>query len=98
MKVTLVHIYVKKEFSEQFLVETEKLHDLSLKEEGVLCYNVIQDELDNSKFVIYEGYTSDEAEEAHKNAEHTSNWRKTVAPWLAYARVHIKHQLLFPKA
>lgn len=98
MKVTLVHIYVKKEFVDQFLIETEKLHELSLKEDGVVYYNLIQDELDNSKFVLCEGYTDDEAEEMHKNAEHTSQWRKTVAPWLAYARVHIKHKLLFPKA
>lgn len=97
MKVTLVHIYIKKECIDQFLAELEILHNLSLQEEGVIAYDIIQDELDKGKFVIIETYTNDEAEELHRNAEHTSAWRKKAAPWLAYARVHIKHQVIFPK-
>jgi (4S)-4-hydroxy-5-phosphonooxypentane-2,3-dione isomerase len=96
MIVTLVHVFVKPEFVEQFIEATEENHLQSTQEPGNLRFDILQDASDSSKFVLYEAYQSDHAVAAHKETLHYLKWRDTVAPWMSKPREGVKHRLLFP--
>jgi len=96
MITTIVHVYVKSEFIEEFIDATYRNHDNSVKEPGNVCFDVLQDEQDPEKFVLYEAYKSEEAAAAHKETMHYLEWRDSVAPWMARPREGIRHKLLFP--
>jgi (4S)-4-hydroxy-5-phosphonooxypentane-2,3-dione isomerase len=96
MIVTIVHIWVKPEFIDEFTSATRKNHERSISEKGNFRFDVLQDAADPAKFVLYEAYESEVASAAHKETAHYLNWRDEVAPWMARAREGIKHEMLFP--
>jgi autoinducer 2-degrading protein len=96
MIVTFVHVYVKTEFVNAFIDATRENHESSIKESGNLRFDILQDAQDQSKFVLYEAYNSDEAVAAHKETSHYLKWRDTVAPWMSKPREGVKHKLLYP--
>lgn len=61
MKVIIVHIEVKPEFREDFIKETEFAQHKTLDEPGAIEYQICQDENDQNKFVLFEGYTDEAA-------------------------------------
>lgn len=97
MTVTLVYVQVKPEFVEQFIDATRENHENSVKEEGNLRFDILQDANDPSKFVFYEVYETEQAALAHKETAHYLKWRDTVAPWMSKPREGVKHKLLFPQ-
>jgi autoinducer 2-degrading protein len=97
MIVTLVHVWVKHEYIDEFIKASTENHQNSVKEPGNLRFDLIQDANDASKFVIYEAYESDVAAAAHKETEHYKKWRDTVADWMAQPRKGEKHIILAPK-
>ncbi len=98
MPVTLVHVYVKPEFVTAFIEATRRNHELSVKEQGNLRFDILQDVTDPGKFVLYEAYDTEQSVAAHKETPHYFAWRDTVAPWMAKPREGIKHKLLFPQS
>lgn len=96
MSVTLVHVYVKPDFVEQFIQVTRENHEQSVKEQGNLRFDILQDAQDKGKFVLYEAYTDEKAAAAHKETPHYLLWRDTVAPWMDRPREGVKHKLLYP--
>ena len=96
MIVTIVHVYVKPEFVEKFITATQQNHEQSVKEDGNLRFDILQDAQDPNKFVLYEAYASEQAVLAHKEKPHYFQWRDTVAPWMAKPREGVKHKMLFP--
>ena len=97
MIATLVHVQVKTEFIEQFIEATAVNHIHSIKENGNLRFDVLQDTADPSKFVLYEAYDTQEAVNAHKETVHYKLWRDTVASYMAKPREGVKHHILYPK-
>jgi autoinducer 2-degrading protein len=97
MIATLVHVYVKPEFINSFIVATAINHELSTKEKGNLRFDILQDASDPSIFLLYEAYDSQEAVNAHKETQHYKNWRDTVADFMAKPREGVKHHILYPK-
>ena len=96
MIVTLVHVWVKEDYIEDFREASIKNHRESIKEPGNLRFDVLQDANDPSKFVLYEAYESEEASAAHKETPHYLEWRETVAEWMAEPREGIAYKGLFP--
>ncbi len=96
MIVTFVHIWVKGGHIEDFKKASIANHMESIKEPGNLRFDVLQDDADPSKFVLYEAYESEEASAEHKNTAHYLTWRETVAGWMAQPRQGIKHKILAP--
>lgn len=96
MFVTIVHVYVKPEFTEQFIEATAENHRNSVREPGNLRFDILRDDTDPNKFVLYEAYDSAQAVAAHKETMHYLEWRDTVAPWMAKPREGIKHTMLYP--
>jgi len=96
MITTIVHVYVKPEFTEAFIKATRINHENSILEPGNLRFDILQDAEDKNKFVLYEAYASEQHAAAHKETAHYLVWRDAVAPWMAQPRHGIKHTLLFP--
>ena len=97
MIVTIVHVWVSPQFVDMFIEATKENHESSIKEPGNFRFDVLQDDKDPSKFVLYEAYESDSAAAAHKETLHYLKWRDTVAPWMMKPREGVKHSMLFPK-
>ncbi len=69
----------------------------SLTEEGVLRFDVLQDQADPSHVVLNEVYTGPEAAAAHKETAHYATWRDAVADMMAAPRESTKFQTVFPE-
>ncbi len=98
MFATLVHVYVNSDRIADFIEATRLNHEQSIKEPGNLRFDVLQDDSDPSKFILYEVYATQEAVNAHKETPHYLQWRDTVALWMSKPREGRKHTLLFPAA
>jgi autoinducer 2-degrading protein len=96
MIVTLVHVFVKPPFIDAFIEATRINHENSVKEPGNLRFDILQDDQNPGKFILYEAYANAEAVAAHKETSHYFTWRDTVAPWMEKPREGVKHKLLFP--
>jgi (4S)-4-hydroxy-5-phosphonooxypentane-2,3-dione isomerase len=96
MIATLVHVWVKPECLDHFIVETVKNHNESIKEPGNLRFDVLQDANDPLKFTLYEAYESEQAAQAHKSTAHYAAWRDAVASFMAKPREGVKHNIVCP--
>jgi autoinducer 2-degrading protein len=96
MIVTIVHIWVKKAYLQDFIEASYKNHKQSVKEPGNLRFDILRDTTDPSKFTFYEAYDSEESAAAHKNTAHYLQWKETVANWMEKPRAGIRHQILYP--
>jgi len=92
-----VHVYVRPEYVDQFILATQENHDASIKEPGNLRFDVLQEPGNVGKFVLYEAYASEEANAKHKETAHYLKWRDLVAPMMAKPREGIKHAILYPQ-
>lgn len=86
MIATLVFVDVKPENIEDFRAITVYNHDNTRKEAGNVRFDVLQDNNDPTKFVLYEVFEDANAAAHHKTTEHYNRWRETVAPYMASPR------------
>ncbi len=96
MIVTCVHVWVKEQFIQDFITETVKNHNESIKEPGNLRFDFLQDEQQPNKFLIYEAYESEDYAKAHKETNHYKVWRQAVADWMAQPREGIRYHVIQP--
>ena len=97
MLIVHVHVSVKSQFVEDFKKATVENASNSIKEAGVLRFDVIQQEDDHTRFVLVEVYKNAEASAAHKETAHYAKWRDTVAEMMAEPRQGIKYVSIFPE-
>ncbi len=97
MLIVHVHVNVKSQFVEDFKKATIENASNSIKEAGVLRFDVIQQEDDPTRFVLVEIYKNAEASAAHKETAHYAKWRDTVAEMMAVPRQGIKYVSIFPE-
>jgi autoinducer 2-degrading protein len=96
MIVTLVHVWVKESFIEDFIAATFENHKQSIKEPGNLRFDILRDTENPTKFVFYEAFETEEAIAMHKKTDHYLKWRDTVADWMSQSRQGIKHTVVYP--
>ena len=96
MIATIVHIWVKKEYIDDFIGISEENHRNSVMEPGNLRFDILQDASDPGKFTFYEAYLSEDDVAAHKLTSHYLKWKKTVQEWMERPRQGIKHHILYP--
>lgn len=93
-----VHVHVQPDAVAAFLDATRKNAEASLREPGVLRFDVVQDLSDPTRFVLVEVYRDQAAPAAHKQTAHYQTWRDTVAPMMAEPRASTKYRACFPDA
>ena len=97
MLIVHVHVYVKSESVEPFKNATLANARASLKEPGVIRFDVVQQQNDPSRFVFVEVYRDAAAAAAHKETPHYPVWRDTVGPMMAEPRRSVKFNNVFPE-
>ncbi|MGB9621074.1 MAG: antibiotic biosynthesis monooxygenase [Brevinematia bacterium] len=96
MIVTIVNVWVKSEFREEFIKATIENHKNSIKEPGNLRFDFLQSKEDPNYFVLYEAYDSEESAKAHKETQHYKKWKETVEPFMAKPRQGISFSVVEP--
>ena len=96
MIVNIVNVYVKSEFLEDFKKATHDNHMNSIRETGNFRFDVLQDGIDPTHFILYEAFESQGAIEFHRETAHYFRWRDTVAPWMDKPRNGARYEMLFP--
>jgi quinol monooxygenase YgiN len=96
MLIVHVHTRVKPEFIEAFKRATIENARASLKEPGVVRFDVIQQVDDPARFILVEVYRTSEAAGQHKETAHYQVWRDAVAPMMAEPRTSVKYSAFFP--
>ena len=96
MIVTCVYVHVKPEAVESFIKATTANHLESTKEPGNLRFDLIQQSEDQTRFMIYEAYESEEAAKAHKETTHYLKWRSAVEEYMARPRLGVKYNIIEP--
>lgn len=97
MLIVHVYVHVKPEFIESFKKATLMNAQSSLKEPGVVRFDVIQQQEVPARFVLVEVYHDAAAAATHKETPHYPVWRDTVAPMMAEARHSVKFNNVFPE-
>jgi quinol monooxygenase YgiN len=97
MLVVFVHAKVHAHSVEAFRDATLENARASLKEPGVVRFDVIQQLDDATRFVLCEVYRDEAAPAAHKATQHYEKWRDTVAPMMAEPRTSAKYSALYPE-
>lgn len=96
MLVVHVHVHVKPECIDAFKAATLANARESLKEPGVVRFDVVQQHDAPTRFVLIEVYRDAEAAAAHKETQHYPAWRDAVAPMMAEPRQSVKFSNVFP--
>ncbi len=96
MIVTCVHINVKPDMINSFITATAANHKQSVREPGNLRFDLIQQTDDQTKFMIYEAYESEDAAADHKKTPHYIKWRDEVKDYMAEPRQGIRYKIIEP--
>ena len=96
MNIVLVHVHVKLEMDDAFKQASIENASLSVKEEGIERFDVIQQNDDPARFILVEVYKTADAPAAHKETAHYLKWRDTVADMMAEPRQGIKYGNIYP--
>jgi quinol monooxygenase YgiN len=96
MLVVLVHVHVKPELMEDFRRASLENASKSIKEPGIVRFDVIQQADDPTRFVLVEVYRTPEDPVRHKETSHYQTWRDKVQNMMAEPRKSIKYTNVFP--
>lgn len=96
MLIVHVQVQVKAEGVEEFRQATLENANASIREPGVVRFDVIQSLEDPTRFVFVEIYRDEQAPALHKQTPHYAKWRDAVADLMAGPRTSIKYRAVFP--
>jgi (4S)-4-hydroxy-5-phosphonooxypentane-2,3-dione isomerase len=97
MLIVHVFVHVKDEAVEPFRAATLENARASVKEPGVVRFDVIQELEDPGRFVLVEIYRTTDDPARHKETPHYARWRDAVEPMMAEPRRSVKYRPLFPE-
>ncbi|MDR2171061.1 MAG: antibiotic biosynthesis monooxygenase [Planctomycetaceae bacterium] len=95
MFIYVVNINVLPEFIENFKTESIENAKNTVKEPKNIRFDVLQQDNDPTKFVLYEVYTDESGLEEHKQTKHYNKWKTNVDPMMAEKRNATKLNELF---
>ncbi len=95
MYVVAVTVFVRPEFSRQFLDATLDNARHTRREAGNVRFDVLGAEDDANRFLLYEVYRTKEDFASHQQTHHYLTWKQTVADWMAQPRQGIKHRAIW---
>lgn len=96
MLVVHVHAHVKPECVESFKRVTIGNASDSVREPGIVRFDVIQQTDDPTRFILAEIYRDEQATVKHKETAHYASWRDTVAGMMAEPRTSVRFANVFP--
>ena len=97
MLIFHVFVHVKPEAVDGFIAITRENARNSVREPGVVRFDVIQQEDDPTRFVLVEVYRRPDDPARHKETAHYAAWREAAEPMMAEPRRSVKYRALFPE-
>jgi (4S)-4-hydroxy-5-phosphonooxypentane-2,3-dione isomerase len=97
MLIVHVFVHVKAESVDAFRAATLENARNSVKEPGIVRFDVVQQDDDPTQFVLMEIYRTADAPAQHKETAHYAVWRDAVAPMMAEPRRSVKYREIFPE-
>ena len=96
MFVVQVHVLVK-DYRIQDFIDATRINAInSIKEPGVIKFDVLQQLDAPDRFILYEYYRTDLDAAKHKDTEHYRVWRGKVESMMAEPRLSVKYRNIFP--
>jgi autoinducer 2-degrading protein len=96
MFVVCVSVHVKEGQVERFTEAILENARNTRAEPGNVRFDVLQQEQDPARFMLYEAYRTPDDFAAHQRTPHYLKFKELVADWMAEPRVGVKHRSLFP--
>lgn len=96
MLIVHVHVKVKPESVAEFRQATIENARHSIQEPGIARFDVVQQQDDETRFVLVEVYRTPDAPVAHRATAHYAKWRDTVEPMMAEPRQRATYDAVFP--
>ncbi|HKG92032.1 MAG TPA: putative quinol monooxygenase [Gemmatimonadaceae bacterium] len=98
MLIVHVFVHVKPDSVQAFTAATLDNARHSLREPGVVRFDVVQQEDDPTRFVLVEIYRTPEDPARHKQTAHYAAWRDAVEPMMAEPRRSVKYRPVAPES
>jgi autoinducer 2-degrading protein len=96
MLVAIINVHVKSDFIEEFKAASLDNASNSVKEPGVIRFDVYQQSDDPSRYTLVEIYKTDEDVSRHRETGHYVRWRDTVASMMVEPRTRTTHRVVYP--
>lgn len=96
MIVRIIRVYVKPEHVEEFERETTLNHEGSIREAGVLRFDVLRMPDGPGEYVLYEAYRDEQATIDHKATAHYARWKERVAGMMDRDRESESFEVVVP--
>ena len=97
MLIVHVFVHVKADSVDAFAAATLENARNSIREPGVVRFDVVQQEDDPTRFLLIEIYRTPQDPARHKETAHYATWRDAVEPMMAEPRRSVKYRALFPE-
>jgi quinol monooxygenase YgiN len=94
--IVQVQVHVKPEAVAAFRTATLANAQASVKEPGILRFDVLQSSEDPTRFSLIEVYKHPGDQAAHRETAHYLTWRDAVADLIAEPRTAVKYTNVFP--
>lgn len=89
--VTFVHVHVVPGAEDAFLEASRMNAANSRQEAGVTRFDVVQQVEDPTRFMLIEGYVSEDAVTSHRATAHYAAWRAAVDDLMAEQRYAVRY-------
>lgn len=96
MHIVHVFIHVKEDCLDDFRAATIDNASNSIKEPGVVRFDVMQQKDDLTRFVLVEVYRKESDTTAHKETDHYKRWQAAVEPMLISERTRMFYTNVYP--
>lgn len=97
MYIVHVSIKVKEKNICEFKEATIQNAKNSMKEEGVLRFDVLQQQDNPSMFMLTEVYKNPSNQLKHRETNHYKFWRSTILDWLQEPYTVIEYDFIYPE-
>ena len=96
MLIVHVFVHVRPESADAFLAASLANAQESVREPGVVRFEVLRQADDPTRFVLVEVYRTPDDPASHKATSHYATWRDAVEPMMAEPRRSVKYDAMFP--
>ena len=97
MHIIHVFVHVNLESVDAFTAATLENARNSIREPGVVRFDVVRQEDDPTRFVLIEIYRTADDPARHKATAHYAVWRDAVEPMMAEPRRSVRYHEIFPE-
>ncbi len=96
MIIVQVYIHVKPDQLDAFKAATLENARNSVQDPGCARFDVLQQEDDPTRFVLFEVYRSPEGMAAHRESAHYKKWAEVAPPMMQSERTRQRYVNVFP--